>query len=157
MSSTKIPWFVAEHTEALAVWLLTSRDDVRIRREHKYDDGVDLLVELTTGEALSTRLFVAQVRGTTSADPNEWAQVGRQLFRASGSSVYLPVVVFAVNVRTNQAQYAWLAEPLADAKGATLRFHEEGEFATLSREAVSEIVDRVKAWYDVLPKQLIPA
>jgi hypothetical protein len=63
--------------------------------------------------------------------------------------------VFLVNVRDNKAVYAWVAEPEVEADRASLRFHEAGTFRMLDLAAVNEIVDRVKAWYQVLPHQLI--
>ena len=100
---------------------------------------------------------MVQVKGTTSSNPNDWMQNVEQLFRGRGSPIYLPVCVFVVNVRESKAFYAWVAEPQVEAKGATLRFHEAGTFLPLDPAAVSDIIDRVKAWYDVLPNQLMPA
>ena len=57
----------------------------------------------------------------------------------------------------SKAFYAWVAEPQVEAKGATLRFHETGLFHPLDPAAVSDIIDRVKTWYHVLPSQLMPA
>jgi hypothetical protein len=148
---------MVERSEALAGVLLTSRQDVRIRDERKHDSGLEFLVEIYTGDHLSTRLFVVEVKGTTSSNPNDWMQNVKQLFRGRGSPIYLPVCVFVVNVRKNKAFYAWVAEPQVEAKGATLRFHETGTFHPLDPAAVSDIIDRVKAWYDVLPNQLMPA
>jgi hypothetical protein len=157
MSSTNEPWFVAERSEALAGVLLTSRKDVRVRDERRHDRGLDFLVEIDTGDPLSTQVFVVQVEGATSSDPNDWMQNVKQLFRGTGSPIYLPVCVFVVNVRENEAFYAWVAEPQVEAKGATLRFHETGSFHPLDATAVSDIIDRVKGWYQVLPNQLMPA
>ncbi len=157
MSSTNEPWFVAERSEALAGVLLTSRTDVRIRDERGQDGGPDFLVEIDTGDPLSAPLFVVQVRGTTSSDPNDWMPDVQPLFRGPGSPIHLPVCVFVVDVRANRAFYAWVAEPQVEAKGATLRFHAAGTFQPLDPAAVSAIIDRVKAWYGVLPKHLMPA
>jgi hypothetical protein len=157
MSSTNEPWFVAERSEALAGVLLTSRKGVCIRDQRKHDSGFDFLVEISTPDPLSTQLFVVQVKGTTSSNPNDWMQNVKQLFRGPGSPIYLPVCVFVVNVRENEGFYAWVAEPQVEAKGATLRFHETPTFHLLGPTAVSDIVDRVKAWYGALPNQLMPA
>jgi Domain of unknown function (DUF4365) len=157
MTNTNEPWFVAERSEALAGVLLTSRGDVRVRDERKRDRGLDFLVEIDTDEPLSTQLFVVQVKGTTSSDPNDWMPDVRPLFRGRGSPISLPVCVFVVNVRENKAFYAWVAEPQVEAKGATLRFHESGTFHPLDPAAVSDIIDRVKTWYQALPNQLMPA
>jgi hypothetical protein len=157
MSSAKEPWFVIERSEALAGLLLTSRADVSVQKEYPQDDGVDLLVAINTGEPLATRLFVAQVKGTTSADPNDWMRTVSHLFRGSGKLAYIPACVFVVNVRDNNAWYAWLAEPTVEPNGATLVFRQDGDFHSLDTSAVTEVVDRVKAWYDALPKQFLPA
>jgi hypothetical protein len=157
MSSAKEPWFVVERSEALAGLLLTSRDDVRVQHERKRDDGVDFLVGISTGEQLSTRLFVVQVKGTTSSNPSDWMPNVKQLFKGGGSLVFLPACVFVVNVRDNKSQYAWIAEPVVEARAAKLVFHEDGQFQILDASAVTEIVERVKAWYDAHPKQVLPA
>lgn len=157
MASTNEPWFVAERSEALAGLLLTSRKDVRVRDERKHDGGLDFLVEIDTGDPLSAQRFVVQVKGTTSPDPNDWMQNAKGLFRGRGSPIHLPVCVFVVDVRENNAFYAWVAEPQVEVKGATLRFHETGTFHPLDSAAVSDIIDRVKAWYQVLSNQLMPA
>jgi hypothetical protein len=154
MSDGKEPWFVTDRSEALAGLLLTSRDDLRVRSEDKRDDGIDFLVEINRGEPLSTRLFVVQVKGSAPADPNDWPRTATQLFRPGGGNHFLPVCLFAINVRDNRAAYAWLAEPLVQEKGAKLQFHSSGEFHDLDTSAVNEIVDRVNAWYDALPTQL---
>ena len=156
MSSTNEPWFVAERSEALAGVLLTSHEGVRVRDERKRESGLDFLVEIDTGDPLSTQLFVVQVKGATSSDPNDWMPDVEPLFGGRGGPISLPVCVFVVNVRENKAFYAWVAEPQVEAKGATLRFHETGRFHPLDPAAVSDIVDRVKAWYQALPKQLMP-
>lgn len=157
MSSTNEPWFVSERSEALAGVLLTSRKDVRVRDERKQDSGLDLLVEIDTGDPLSTQLFVVHVKGTTSSDPNDWMRDVEPLFRGRGGQINLPVCVFVVNVRENKALYAWVAEPQVEAKGATLRFHESGTFQPLDPTAISDMIDQVKTWYRVLSNQLMPA
>jgi hypothetical protein len=157
MSNTNGSWFVAERSEALAGLLLTSRKDVRVRDERKHDNGLDFLVQINAADPLSTQLFVVQVKGTTSSNQSDWMDSVKQLFGEHSSAIYLPVCVFVVNVRDNKAFYAWVAEPQVETKGATLRFHETGTFQPLDAAAVSDIIDRVKAWYDVLPNQLMPA
>jgi hypothetical protein len=149
-------WFIRERGEALAALLLTSRDDVHVRRQKERTDGVDLLVEVDRGEPLSRGLFVVQVKGTLSADQREWMKSVKQLFQVNPKGVYLPTCVFVVNVRDNRAQYAWVAEPLIQDQGAKLQLLPPGDFHELNPSAVDEIINRVKAWYEVLPKQLAP-
>lgn len=156
MPNEKEPWFVIDRSEALAGLLLTSRDDVHVRSENKKDDGVDFLVEVSNGEPVSSRLFWVQVKGTTSPNPDDWIQDTKELFRPKASAIYLPVCVFVVNVRDNRAYYAWLAEPSVEDKRAKLDLR-AAKFKELDRPAVDTIVNRVRAWYDVLPQQLTPA
>src|SRR5258707_5702814 len=103
MSSEKAPWFVVERSEALAGLLLTSRKDVEVRSENKKDDGVDFLLAVNEGEPLPTRLFVVQVKGTTSSDSGEWMKGVRELFRPGSSPIYLPGWAFVVNVLDKRA------------------------------------------------------
>src|SRR5579883_354858 len=131
MSNTKEPWFVVERSEALAGLLLTSRGDVRVQQERKLDDGVDFLIGINSGEPLATRLFVVQVKGTTSSNPNDWMQNVEQLFKGNNGQVFLPTCVFVVNVRDNKSQYAWIAEPVVGTEGAKLVFHQDGRFQSL--------------------------
>ncbi len=76
---------MAERSEAtLAGRIATSRRDVRVREERKHESGLDFLVEIDTDDPLSTQLFVVQVKGTTSSDPNDWMQNVKQFFRGFG-------------------------------------------------------------------------
>jgi hypothetical protein len=155
MAAEKDPWFVLERSEALADLLLTNQEDVEVVFRRRKADGVDLGVGLGGRTSTPTRLFVVQVKGTVSADPADWMQNVKQLFPAKGSPIYLPTCVFVVNVRDNAARYAWVAEPVAEPGGATLHFHEAPGFHELNDAAVAEVVSRVKAYYDVMPRQLL--
>lgn len=158
MSNASEPWFVKERSESLAAVLFTARSDVRVLKERLSSEGTaDFLVQIEAGDPLSTPQFIVEIKGTTSSNSDEWMPSVKHLFRRAGSKIYVPVCVVVVNVRDNEAVYAWVAEPQVEPKRATLRFHEKGAFRPLDAAAVDEIVDRVKAWYDVLPHQLIPA
>lgn len=156
MPTEKIPWFISERSEALAGLLLTASKDVSVRGEEKNADGVDLLLAVKEGEPLPTRLFIVQVKGTTSSDQSEWMKGVKEIFQPRTSTVFLPVCVFVVNVRDNRALYAWAAEPFIEGQNAKLQFPQTPIFHDLDQAAVDDIVNRVKAWYDVLPRQLMP-
>lgn len=144
-------WFIRERSEALASLFLTSRKDVHVRSEEGRDNGADLFVELQEGNSPAPKVFVVQVRGTLSSDKAQWMQSAEQLFKAGPS--YLPVCVFMINVRDNNAEYAWLAEPQVDEKNsARLTFFDHGDFHKLDSNAVDQIINRVKQWYDVIPR-----
>ena len=155
MAAEKDPWFVLERSGALAALLLTNQRDVEVVSRREKDDGVDLVVGIDGRISPPTRLFVVQVKGTVSSNTAEWGQSVKQLFRTGGEQIYLPTCVFLVNVRDNQAQYSWIAEPIAGADRATLKFHQAPIFEELSDASVAEIIRRVKAYYDVMPKQLL--
>lgn len=151
----KDPWFVVERSEALIGLLLTSREDVRIRDKNATEGGPDLLVEIKSEVGPSTRFFMVQVKGTTSPKTEDWLEGVRELFRTGNNSLYLPTCVFVVDVRGNRAHYAWLAEPFVKEGGAGLHFVRPDSFLELDRAAVDTIVERVKAWYAALPRQLL--
>jgi hypothetical protein len=152
MQSIKDPWFVLERSEALASWLLTSRKDVRVRRENMRDDGVDLLVEIDLGDRSFPNLFVVLVKGASTPDPSQWKESLNQQFTYGSKSFSVPACLFVINVRTNEAQFSWIAEPVVGEDSAELLFDTEGNFHPLNIEAVNEIVDRVRIWYEHLPQ-----
>jgi hypothetical protein len=156
MAEEKDPWFVIERSDALAALLLTNQKDVEVVFQRKKDDGVDLFVGLDNRTSPPTRLFVVQVKGTVSADPADWMQNVNHLFRNGGGQLYLPTCVFVVNVRDNTIQYAWIAEPVSEMSRATLKFHQDPKFHDLNDSAVTEIISQVKAYYEEMPKQLLP-
>src|SRR5688572_28886297 len=103
-------WFIHERSDALASLLLSSRPDLTVQREREQDDGVDFFVALKEPDnTVSTKVFVVQVKGTLSTDPKEWTESVKQLFKKDKSAIYLPACVFVVNVRSNDAAYAWVA------------------------------------------------
>lgn len=155
MAEVKDPWFVLERSEALATLLLTNQKGVEVVFRRPKDDGVDLFVGLDGQTSRSTRLFVVQVKGAVSANPADWTPHVKQLFRTDDGQVFLPTCVFVVNVRSNESFYAWIAEPIAEPDRATLKFHPAPTFHELNDAAVPEVVNRVKAYYDVMPKQLL--
>ena len=121
MTSEKEPWFVIERSEALAGLLLTS-GRMLVYGMRIETTGWSFLVEVDPSEAPSTRLFVVQVKGTTSSKKEDWMEGVKELFHLGPSKFYLPACVFVVNIRDNRALYAWVAEPLIEEKGVKLQF-----------------------------------
>ena len=155
MAEEKDPWFVIERSEAIAALLLVDQEDVEVVFQRKKEDGVDLFVGIDGRTSPPTRLFVVQVKGTMSANPTDWMRNVKPLFQAGGRQLSLPTCVFVVNVRDNNTRYAWIAEPIAEPNRATLKFHNAPTFHEMNDAAVPEIVSRVKAYYDMMPKQLL--
>jgi hypothetical protein len=155
MATAPDPWYVTERSEALAGVLLTSRSDVRIWKKTQLDDRLILHVALDASDPLAPPSFVVQVKGTMSADPNEWVAKVEPWFQHPHKPNWLPSCVFVINVRENKAHYAWLVEPLDD-HPAGLKSFLAPTFQPLDAAAVDQIVERVKAWYQALPRQLQP-
>ena len=155
MDKQKKPWYVVERSEALAHVLLTSRPDLRIRTETKTEFGINLLVEVGSAPELSSRLFVVQVKGTTSSDPKDWLEDVKELFRINESSMYLPTCVFVLDIRNNHPLYTWIAEPTVQAESVSVQIRRPDCFHELNQTAVDLIVDQVKSFYDAFPRQLV--
>jgi hypothetical protein len=145
-------WFVTERSDALASLMLTSRPDVVVKSENRQDDGVDIVAAVNDTEGPPTRLFVVQVKGTTSSDRAQWTENVKQLYKQG--AFYLPACVFVINVRSNEAAYTWVAEPEVEGNSAKLSFNEQPDFHLLDRAAVDQIVNRVREWYDAIPRSL---
>lgn len=152
MATKQEPWFVGERSEAIAGLLLTSREDVNVRHARNRDLGPDFVVDVGGRGTLPAQPFVVQVVGTMSSDPKDWAQDVKQLFSSSKKADFYPSCVFVINVRDNTAFYAWLIEPLGEKIAARLIFHNKGEFHPLDKDAVSDIIDRVKSFYKAKPR-----
>lgn len=147
-------WFITERSEALASLMLTSRDDVSLRSERTQDHGVDFFVALKEAEDVPpTRFFVVQVKGTLSSDQHDWTENVKQLYK-NGDAFFLPACLFVVNVRGNDTAYAWVAEPYVKQGGAGLHYYEHPDFHPLDHAAVDQIVNRVKEWYDAMPRSI---
>jgi hypothetical protein len=147
-------WFIRERSDALASLILTSRPDVSVQGKDNLDDGVDLVVGLKEGESVDTKLFVVQVKGTVSSDAREWTENVKPLYKSG--NFYLPACVFIINVRENKASYAWVAEPHVKGNIAELAFFDHPDFHSLDEGAVDGIVNRVRDWYNALPRKLVP-
>ena len=146
-------WFIGERSEALAGLLLTSKKNLRVRREEQRDDGSDFLVALDHDEGVSTKLFVVQVKGTLSTDKQQWAENVKPLYNAGNH--FLPACVFVINVRSNDAVYAWLAEPQVNGSAAKLHFFDRPDFHRLDESAVDDIVQRVRGWCEAMPRAFV--
>ncbi|MFO0796896.1 MAG: DUF4365 domain-containing protein [Gemmataceae bacterium] len=157
MPNSNPNWFVADRSAVLAKLLLIARGGVRVRTQRELDDGADMLVEIDSDAGLSTRMFVVQVRGTLSSDPSDWTQTMTRFFEVNGQPAFLPVCAFVINVRDDQALYAWIVEPVVRATGPSLWNHSAVKFQSLDEGAAAAILDQVAAWYAARARLLQPA
>lgn len=148
-NSDQKKWFIQERSEALAALLLTERPEFTLVKEQPSDNGADFIVGVKeSGNKPATMLFLVQVKGTESSDKKAWMSGVESIFQAG--PFYLPVCIFIINVRNNQAEYAWVAEPTIDGKIARLESLREGDFRPLDKQAVDQIFNRVQTWYQTL-------
>ena len=90
------------------------------------------------------------MKGTTSSDEGQWVENVKQLY--TRGAFYLPTCVFIINVRSNETAYAWVAEQQIEDNSAKLSLDQQPHFHALDRNAVDHIVNRVREWYDAIPR-----
>ncbi|QDU18375.1 hypothetical protein [Urbifossiella limnaea] len=157
MATEKLPWFVTERSEILTTLLVTERPDLRLLHRREREDGVDFVVGLGGAAGLDTRMFVIQVRGTTTSDPDECRRAVDHLIPGDPAAIFGPTCVFVIDVRDNRHFYAWVAAPAVERGRPVLRFPEVPDFQPLDRAALDQIVDRVAGWHAALARVLQPA
>src|SRR5437762_3307940 len=112
-------WFVAERARALAMVLLTRRDDLVVK-ETREENGLDYTVYLKAESNEGTRPFGVCL--SASMIPVTLDRVNQQLkpvmkkVRSIGP-FHFPVCVFHFNVKDGQGYYAWAYEPVISAEG----------------------------------------
>lgn len=157
MAKPEVPWFVRDRSEAMARLYLTARGGVQVGVLRHVTDGADLVVEPRTGDGLSTRALVVQVRGTQSTDPADWADDLSRLLRDEGNPGFLPVCAFVIEVRHDRGVWAWITEPVVRSDGPILYDHQHARPLPLDNAAAAGVVDQVAAWYAARAQQLQPA
>ncbi len=146
-----------ERSRALAIVLLTERDDLQIRAGN--DEGVDLLVSLKRPEklALLRRFGVvlsASVEPATATDIPDLLDV-RVVQRLAEAEFSFPVCVFHFTMRDNRGYLAWYLEPALTADGPRLLRHNRMSFDSMSKSTADELVARVAPWWDAFFSQVL--
>jgi hypothetical protein len=150
MNREFLEWFVSERAKALAMVLLTRRDDLVVK-ETKEENGLDYTVYIT-GDNVVNRPFgvcmTATMAPVTLDEANKQLKPAMEKVRSIGPS-HFPVCVFYFTVKDDQGYYAWAYEPVVTAGGEPrLRENATAHCRKLSNESLEEIVTRVKTWYD---------
>lgn len=151
MNKEFLEWFVAERAKALAIVLLTRRDDLVVK-ETKEDNGLDYTVYIKTEDNVGDRPFGVCTEATmtpvTLDEANE--HLKPVLERARSTTRFnFPVCVFYFTVKNDQGYYAWVYEPVVTAAGEPrLSADATPQCRPLSNESLEEIVSLVKRWYD---------
>ncbi len=155
--SEKEPWYIAERATALASLLLTSRKDVAIRERTPAEAGIDLLAEVLKGRASAGRFFGVRVLGRSEPPRTNGTDLGPPSVRLKLlTEPTLPLCAFVLDVRGNRGVYRWVAEPTVEGGEPRLIVRDDDGWAELDERAISDITDRVSAWYDALAVHLRP-
>lgn len=146
-------WFVAERAKALALVLLTRRDDLIIKQT-KEETGLDFTVSIRSEDEPGLRPFGVLMRATMT--PVTVEQANAQLKPTMGSAESLgpfqyPVCVFYFTVKEDQGFYTWAYEPVITEGGdPKLKAHHDAHCAELNDETLAGIITSVNAWYGAL-------
>jgi hypothetical protein len=148
-------WFIGEKAKALAMVLLTRRDDLEIR-ETKAENGLDYTVRIKSEEGAGPRAFGILIRATMS--PATIEQANAQMRPTMGglvaTQVLMPVCVFYFTVKDDRGYYTWAHEPVLEKGQARLRARREPDCRPLDDESLEQILSLVGNWYDALSASL---
>jgi hypothetical protein len=149
---------IAKRARALAVMLLTRRDDLLIE-EVKDDIGLDYVVRFHTEGKEGLREFGIGLRGALAARTKDDAD--RVLRPPMGKMKHYgpflrPGCLFLFAMEDDGAWYTWVAEPV-EAEGGKPLLHcrDEPDCRPLGKGALKEIIERVDSWYDALFPRLV--
>ena len=151
MNGDFVKWFVAERGRALAMVLLTRRDDLVVK-ETREENALDLTVCIKTREDARNRSFGVYLEAAmTPVLPDVADKQLKPVLRKVQSigPFRFPVCVFYFTVKDDQGYYAWAYEPVVTAQGQPgLRAHQRAHCRKLNNESLEEIVAAVQRWYD---------
>lgn len=143
---------IGERTRALALVLLTGREDLTAREVGAEDVGLDFLVSLHGEGKSGARQFGVVLRGSLAPlTPDQAKKVLRgplgQLQRHGPFP--FPVCLFLFTMREPQSWWAWAVEPVVD-RDAHPRLVQKTEAACepLDTRSLGQIVQQVHDWFD---------
>lgn len=146
-----------ERSRALAIVLLTGRDDLVLRDGTA--DGVDLLVGLKQPErtALPRRFGVVLSGSVEPATPGDVPGLiePRAAKLLAGADFSFPVCVFHFTMRDNRGYVAWYLEPILSGGGPRLHRHARLTFAPMDKATADALVARVGPWWDAFFSQVL--
>jgi hypothetical protein len=152
MDKKFLQWFVAERARALAMVLLTRRQDLVVS-ETKQDTGLDYSVTIRARDAIGNRPFGIYM-GASMAPVATLSEANQQLKPVldkarSAGPFFFPVCIFYFTVKDSQGYYSWAYEPVVPAEGQLrLAANERPACRKLGDEGLDEIVALVNRWYD---------
>ncbi len=150
--------FVADRARALAMVLLTRRDDLVVT-ERKDETGLDYDVYVRTDARAGVRSFGVLVKATmtpvTADQANKQLKSTMAKVGSTGPFMY-PVCLFYFTARDDKGYYAWAYEPVVGKDGVpTLKHHAEARCHALGDESLARIIERVNEWYDAYYAKMV--
>lgn len=146
-------WYLEHRAEALAVVYLTRRTDIVVQKQQHGEQGYDLLVELRKDHRPTQRYFGVELK--SRVDRAIETSNASYTVDATWEAITIPLCLFSFVMKTEQAFYGWLLDPVIDQAGhPKLHRHSTVELMELTPKAVDDIVMRVARWYDALVKTL---
>ena len=158
MSQKSIDQLVERRANAMAIVLLTSRDDLRVTPGEK-EFGIDLVVSVAKKDQPAFRQFGLIVLGHPSEleSASEACPIMTSLLarRPEIEGILTPICVFLFSMTGNRGFYAWKFEPTTTKKVPRLHHHESLDCHDLNGSALAKIVKSVERYYDTLAVTLI--
>jgi hypothetical protein len=144
-------WFITERARALAMILLTRRDDLEVK-ETSEENGLDFTVYIKADADSGNRPFGVYVAGgmtpATLDAAGQYMKPALEKVQSIGPFPF-PVCLFYFTVKHDKGYCAWVYEPAVTRKGHRLMCHSEPRSRKLDDESLGEIVAAVKQWYSV--------
>jgi hypothetical protein len=153
-------WFVTERARALAMVLLTRRDDLVVT-EAREETGLDYTVRIKTAGNTGNRPFGVSL--TAAMTPVEPDVANRQLTDAvkrlqAVGPFHFPVCMFFFTVKDDQGYWAWGYEPVVTGEGQPrLPVRATVHGRKLNIGSLEDIVSAVTAWYDAFDATMTSA
>ncbi|MCI0461187.1 MAG: hypothetical protein L0Z62_29925 [Gemmataceae bacterium] len=151
MNAEMKKWFIAERGKALALVLLTRRDDLLVK-ETKEENGLDYTVHIKTPDNLGDQPFGVYVASgmtpVTLDGASKQLQPVMEKVQSIGRFAF-PVCVFYFTVKDDEGYHAWAYEPFVTPEGTLkLLLPAEARCRKLNNESLAEIVSAVQRWYE---------
>lgn len=144
-------WFIEERARALALVLLTRREDLVVK-ETREENGLDFTAYVKTERHLGNRPFgiylAATMTPVTLDTANNHLKPVLEQVHSVGPFLF-PVCVFYFTVKDDQGYYTWAYEPTVTAEGEPkLAVHSTAQCRKLGNESLEEMLSAVIKWYD---------
>lgn len=145
--------FIEKRARALAVMLLTRRENLRIE-EVEEDTGLDYFVRFHSEDKEGLREFGIKLtaQGETATQEQAKALLRSSLRKMKHYDPFLrPICLFLFTMENDEAWYTWGVEPIESSESKPLlRWRDEPDCHPLDNRALKAILERVDRWHDAV-------